>query len=401
MAARAYEYIIIGGGLAGASAVAGIRELDKNGPVLLAGAEQHLPYDRPPLTKKLWFGKKKVEDIFIKDRKYYDDNGVVLLTGRKIVSMNAREKTVMDEKGESHLYKKLLIATGGIPRRLSIPGGELEGVCYFRTLDDYLSTRQKSVQGASATVIGGGFIGSEIAAALSVNGVNVTMLFPGDYIVDRVFPDYLGNAVQQEFMNRGVNIINRDTPASIERKGKSFAVRTGKGRLINSEIVIAGIGITPEAGLAESASLGIENGIVVNEYLETSSPGIYAAGDIANFPYTALGKRVRLEHWDNALNQGKQAGRNMAGAHERYDYMPYFFSDLFEFGYEAVGDVDARLETYADWTKENETGTVYYLEDGRVRGAMMCGIWEKVGQARELIKKAEHVDRLSLSGAIR
>ena len=401
MVAKTYEYIVIGGGLAGASAISGIREIDKNGLVLLAGAEKHLPYDRPPLTKQLWFGKKEVGEIFVRDRKYYEDNGVTLLEVGRIVTINPSNKTVTDEKGKNHSYKKLLIATGGIPRRLSIPGGDNGGICYFRTLDDYLTTRQKSREGATALVIGGGFIGSELAAALTVNGLKVTMLFPGKYIARRVFPDYLGKAVQEEFIKRGISVLNGDKPAAIEKKDAAFRTRTEKGAIIESDILIAGIGIHPEADLAGSAGLEIEDGIAVSEYLETSDPDIYAAGDNAYFPYLALGKRMRIEHWDNALNQGRQAGRNMAGAHEPYDYMPYFFSDLFEFGYEAVGEVDSSLETYADWTEENRTGTIYYLKDGRVRGAMMCGVWEKVDLARELIKNRERVDRLSLSGAIR
>ncbi len=402
LSAGRYEYVIIGAGLAGASAIGGIREIDGNGPILLMGAEKHLPYDRPPLSKKLWSGKKKVEEIFIKDRKYYEENGVTLLEGRKAVSVDPVGKTVTDEKGGRHSYKKLLIATGGAPRRLPIPGGQTEGICYFRTLDDYLAARETSRKtGLAALVIGGGFIGSEIAAALSVNGVKVTMLFPEGHIASRVFPAYLGKAVQEEFIRKGVTVLNEDRPASIEKKRDGFLVRTAGGRALEAGMLIAGIGISPETALAESASLKLEDGIAVNEYLETSAPDIYAAGDNAHFPYIALGKRMRVEHWDNALNQGRQAGRNMAGAHEPYDYMPYFFSDLFEFGYEAVGEVDASLETYADWTEENRKGTVYYLRDGVVRGAMMCGVWGKVEQARELIKKRERADRLGLSGAIR
>jgi NADPH-dependent 2,4-dienoyl-CoA reductase/sulfur reductase-like enzyme len=166
-------------------------------------------------------------------------------------------------------------------------------------------------------------------------------------------------------------------------------------------MVIAGVGIAPSLDLPRKAGLQTANGIIVDDYLQASLPDIYAAGDVAFFPYRALGKQTRVEHWDNALNQGKWAGRNMAGAREPFTYMPYFFSDLFEFGYEAVGEVDARLETFADWQKENDTGVIYYLRDGQVRGAMMCNVWDKVEAARELIRKAEPVSKDSLRGLIR
>jgi len=165
--------------------------------------------------------------------------------------------------------------------------------------------------------------------------------------------------------------------------------------------VIVGIGIAPYLDLARNSGLQTANGIIVDEYLQASLPDIYASGDNAFFPYHVLGKQTRIEHWDNALNQGKWAGRNMAGAREPFTYMPYFFSDLFEFGYEAVGDVDARLETFADWQKENETGVIYYLKDGKVRGAMMCNVWEKVEAARTLIRKGDTMTPDKLRGAIR
>jgi NADPH-dependent 2,4-dienoyl-CoA reductase/sulfur reductase-like enzyme len=168
-----------------------------------------------------------------------------------------------------------------------------------------------------------------------------------------------------------------------------------------SDVVVAGIGIEPETKLAKSAALTVENGIVVNEYLQSSSPDVYAAGDNAYFPYQALGKNTRIEHWDNAINQGKMAGMNMAGAHTAYAYMPYFFSDLFDFGYEAVGQINSRLETFADWQKENDTGVIYYLESGKVCGAMMCNVWNKVDAARELIKGNKHLTAAELQGAIK
>jgi len=396
-----YSYVIVGGGLAGASAVEGIRERDKSGAILLIGGEKHLPYDRPPLSKKLWFGKKKVEDIFLHDQKFYDQNGVTVALGTKVTSLDAKQKNITTSDGKSHLFQKLLLATGGVPRALPVPGGDLEGICYYRYLDDYLRMRTEAAAGKSAVVIGGGFIGSEVAAALNINKVDVTMIFPEPYICSRVFPENLGMALQRQYRERGITVLAGEKPASFAKKGSRFVTITGGGRQIESDVVIVGIGIAPSLELAKSAGLLTGNGVEVNQHLQTSDPDIYAAGDNAFFPYQALGKQTRVEHWDNALNQGKCAGRNMAGAGEPYTYMPYFFSDLFEFGYEAVGDVSAELETFVDWQKENDTGVIYYLKDGRVRGAMMCNVWEKVDAARDLIRKAERMTPESLRGAIR
>jgi len=400
MAEQTFAYIIVGGGLAGASAVEGIRERDTKGAILLIGSEKHLPYDRPPLTKKLWFGKKKVEDIFLHDKNFYDQNGVVLSLGTTVTSIDTKVKKI-GVSGRTYTYQKLLLATGGVPRTLTIPGGDLEGICYYRSLDDYLRMRKDAAAEASAVVIGGGFIGSELAAALTINKIKITMIFPEPYIVNRVFPEGLGMALQQQFRDRGMTLLAGEKPASIAKKGTRFITTTASGKQVESDIVIAGIGIAPSLELAKGAGLRTGNGIVVNEYLQTSDADIFAAGDNAFFPYQALAKQTRVEHWDNALNQGKRAGLNMAGAHMPYDHMPYFFSDLFEFGYEAVGEVDAQLETFADWQKENDTGVIYYLKDGKVRGAMMCNVWEKVAAARSLIRKGARVTRDELRGMIK
>jgi NADPH-dependent 2,4-dienoyl-CoA reductase/sulfur reductase-like enzyme len=231
-------------------------------------------------------------------------------------------------------------------------------------------------------------------------GREVTMIFPEPYLVNRVFPEPLGRAIQKNYVDRGVRILDGDRPVSISRNGERFAVRTQNGAQIESDVVVVGIGIAPELNLATQAGLHTGNGIVVSERLQTSDPNIYAAGDNAFFPYRALGKSMRVEHWDNAINQGKYAGRNMAGAAAPYDYMPFFFSDLFDFGYEAVGEVDASLETYADWQDKFRTGVIYYLADGLVKGVMLCNVWEKVDAARQLIQKRETRARESLRGAI-
>jgi len=372
-----YDYVIVGGGLTGASAVEGIRELDKTGSILLAGEENHLPYDRPPLSKKLWFGKMNVDEIFLHDREFYDTHAVTLALGTKMAQLDPVKKTVTNTDGGTFGYGKLLLATGCKVRTLTIPGGDLDGICYFRSLDDYLRTRGVAAEGKSAVVVGGGFIGSELVAALNINKLNVTMIFPGTLLCDRVLPDYLGRAVQRRYLEKGVRVLASDKPVSFSKNGAKFITRTEKGEEIESDLVIVGVGVIPEMELAKNGGLEVGNGIVVNEYLETSRLDIYAAGDNAFFPYQALGQSMRMEHWDNALNQGKWAGRNMAGAHEPFTYQPYFFSDLFEFGYEATGEVDSKMETYADWRKENDTGVIYYLRDGKVRGVMMCNVWDK------------------------
>lgn len=395
-----YDYVIAGGGRAGIAAVEGIRELDTSGSILLVGAEAHLPYDRPPLTKQLWSGKKKVDDIFVHDAYWLDQQGVQFASGERVAEIRPDEKTIVTSSGRREIFGKLLIATGGFPRKLSIPGATLEGVTYFRSLDDYLALSQ-SPEGKRVVVIGGSFIGSEIAAALNMREARVTMVFPARHLVEHVFPEGLASAIQSDYEQRGIRILSEDKPISFapgERGG--LVVETRRGERLEADAIVVGIGITPETGLAEAAGLAVGDGIEVNEFLETSASGIFAAGDNASFPYQALGRRMRVEHWDNAVSQGAAAGRNMAGAREPFTYMPYFYSDLFEFGYEAVGDVSSRLRTFADWEEENETGTIYYLDDGRVRGVMLCNIWGKLADARTLIKSGVRVRESDLRGAV-
>jgi 3-phenylpropionate/trans-cinnamate dioxygenase ferredoxin reductase component len=396
-----YNYILIGSGLAGCWAVEGIRSHDTSGSILLAGSERYLPYDRPPLTKKLWFGKKKVDEIIVRPQQYYADNRVDVVFNIRAAKIDSVNRIVTFDNGTACHYDKLLLATGGVPRRLDVEGGDLDEIYYYRYLDDFLRLKSQVHEGTKALVIGGGFIGSEIAAAINVNKVDVTMLLREEYLVHNIFPRTLGSAIQDDYIKRGIKIFTQDSPVSIEKRNHHFVTRTKNGKEISSDVVIAGIGIEPEVKLAKTAGLAIDNGIAVNEFLQSSSPDIYAAGDNANFPYQALSRRMRVEHWDNSINQGKTAGMNMAGAHTAYTHMPYFFSDLFDFGYEAVGLVSSKLETFADWQKENNTGVVYYLEEGRVVGAMMCNVWEKVDAARELIKSNKLMTIPQLQGAVR
>jgi 3-phenylpropionate/trans-cinnamate dioxygenase ferredoxin reductase component len=401
MQEQRYSYIIVGAGLSGVSAAEGIRQLDPRGSVLLLGAEADLPYDRPPLSKQLWAGTKAVPEVVLHEGDFYQKLAVDLRRGVEVTQLDPSAHEVRDSSGTVYRYERLLLATGGSPRRLEIPGGDLDGISYYRTLADFRALRGAAAAGKSALVIGGGFIGSEMAAALRMNGLAVTMVFPSPWLVSRVFPESLGRHLTDHYRGKGVVVLAGDVPVSIRRQGGSYLTLTRGGREIRSDLVVAGVGIRPNVALARAAGLTTATGVCVDEFLQTSHPDIYAAGDLAFAPHPILGPR-RVQHWDNAAAQGKHAGRNMAGAGEPFTYIPFFFSDLFEFGYEAVGDIDSRLRTFADWQEENKTGVIYYLGDGgRVRGVMLCDVWGRVDAARALIEKATPVTEHELRGAIR
>jgi 3-phenylpropionate/trans-cinnamate dioxygenase ferredoxin reductase component len=372
-----YPHLIIGGGMTAAAAVQGIREVDPTGAIGVIGLDPHPPYQRPLLSKGLWKGKS-LERVWIN----VVSQGVDLHLGRTAQALDTAHKRVTDDQGTMYTFDKLLLAMGGTPRRLPWGGDD---VIYYRTLDDYQRLRALTEQGQRFAVIGGGFIGSEIAAALALNGKDVVMLFPGAGIGERVFGPDLSAFVTQYYRQRGVEVLVGETVQSLELRGGQVVLQTVAGRQVLVDGIVAGIGIEPNSALARAAGLEVDNGIVVDALLRTSHPDIYAAGDVANFANPALGKRMRVEHEDNANTMGKQAGRNMAGDHTPYDHLPFFYSDLFDLGYEAVGELDAQLEIVADWKEPFHEGIQYYLRDGRVRGVLLWNVWEQVDAARRLI----------------
>jgi NADPH-dependent 2,4-dienoyl-CoA reductase/sulfur reductase-like enzyme len=256
-------------------------------------------------------------------------------------------------------------------------------------------------KGKTFAVIGAGFIGSEIAAALALNKRQVTMIFPGKSIGERVFPHDLAQFVTDFYKQKGVELWAGEKVSGLETRGNQFAVKTNSQRELLVDGVVAGIGITPNVQLAEAAKLTVENGIVVDEFLRTSHPDIYAAGDVAAFNNPALGKRMRVEHEDNANTMGRLAGLNMAGKSEPYRHLPSFYSDMFELGYEAVGELDSRLETFADWKEPNKEGVIYYLQNKRVRGVLLWNVWGQVDAARALIAEAGTFGPENLKGRLK
>jgi 3-phenylpropionate/trans-cinnamate dioxygenase ferredoxin reductase component len=368
MAAK--RYLIVGGGMTANAAAQGIRELDASGEITILGAEPHPPYARPPLSKALWKGQAE-DSVWLPQAA-----GVKLLSGRRAVSIDRKGRRVTDDRGESHPYDKLLLATGGSPRKLPFGG---DAVVYFRTIDDYRRLRRS---GKRAVVIGGGFIGSEIAASLSMDGSKVTMVFPEDGICARAFPADLSAFVTGYYREKGVEVLTSDVPTAISDSG---TVRTRSGRDLAADVIVAGLGIVPETRLAEAAGLTVNDGIVVDASLRTTDPDIYAAGDVARFRSVVLEKEVRVEHEDNANTMGRLAGQAMAGASVAWRHVPMFYSDLFDLGYEAVGEIDSRLQTVADWKVPFREGVVYYLRDGRVRGVLLWNTWGQVDNARALL----------------
>jgi len=378
---RNYDYTIIGGGMTADAAVNGIREIDSKGSICVISSEPDAPYNRPPLTKALWKGEP-MDSVW----RHTEKHGVDLRLGRRATAIDVQRKTVTDDKNEVYGYNKLLIATGGTPRRL--PFGQ-EEIIYFRTLADYKRLRELTEKGKRFAVIGSGFIGSELAAALAMNHKEVVMVFPGGGICDRIFPADLSQFLNDFYRKKGVELRSGETVVNLERRGESLTLVTQGKQEITVDAVVAGIGIEPNVALARTAGLEVENGIVVDEFLLTSSPNIYAAGDVASVPNPALDRRLRVEHEDNANTSGKFAGRNMAGASEPYDHLSFFYSDLFDLGYEAVGELDTRATIIADWKQPHREGVVYYLNQDRVRGVLLWNVWGQVDKARELISSKQ------------
>jgi 3-phenylpropionate/trans-cinnamate dioxygenase ferredoxin reductase component len=373
---RSFRYLVVGGGMTGDAVCNGIHDADPEGSIGLVGQEPVAPYKRPPLTKGLWKGGDES-----KIWRNVEQHGAELVLGRSITSIDPAARTAVDDTGEEYEWERLILATGGTPRRLA---DAPDDVVYFRTLEDYRRVRGLSDGGARFLVVGGGFIGSEIAAALRSHGRDVTMVFPEPGIGWRTFPPDLSRFVTDYYREQGVDV----------RTETFFESADGY------DAVVAGLGIVPRTELAEAAGLEVADGIVVDVHGRAEGQDrVFAAGDVANFPMPALGKTGRVEHEDHANTHGRVVGSNAGGADERYEHLPFFYSDLFDLGYEAVGEVDSRNGTVEAWLEPNRKGIVAYVDDEqRPRGFLLWNVWDKVDPARELIIAGEPIDEETLRG---
>jgi NADPH-dependent 2,4-dienoyl-CoA reductase/sulfur reductase-like enzyme len=391
-----HDYLILGGGMAADAAARGIRELDETGTIGMVSMETHPPYDRPPLTKGLWKGTEE-EKIW----RGTADLGVEMHLGRRIIRLDPVERSAVDEGESTFTYNRLLLATGGRPRKLR---DAVPQVIYYRTVDDYHRLERLAQEGESFAVIGGGFIGSEVAAALAMNGKKVTIVFPEDGIGRKVFPEAVSQGLNTYYREKGVDVRPLAQVAAVRRHKDRMlvsAVERDRTETLQVDGVVAGIGIEPAVELAESIGLEVNNGIVVDERMCTSREGIWAAGDVASVPVPALGRHVRVEHEDQANTTGRHAGRSMAGDDQPLDHLSFFYSDLFDKGYEAVGDIDPeKLQVTIDWKDPMNEGVFYYLDGARLRGVVVWGAFGRMNEARALIREGRKRRPNAWKGAI-
>lgn len=370
---EAYTYLIIGGGMAGERGAEGIRKLDTAGTIALVAGEPYFPYDRPPLSKGYLTGKEGLEKVYLRPEAFYADNRIAVLRGVRATGVDPAARQVTLADGRVVGYEKLLLATGGVARRLDIPGADLPGSFILRTLADNEAIHAAAQKGKQVLVVGGSFIGSEAAASLAMVGLAVTMVFPDTRLLVKVGPEEVSAWLHEKYAAHGVRLLSGRRPARLEGAGRVERAVLDDGTVVAADLVVAGVGITLDTALARAAGLALDErgAVMVDEYLRTSDPHIYAAGDIANWPDPTFGKRLRVEHWDVARQQGLRAGRNMAGEGKPYGAVPYFYSDLFDLALEAWGDLSAWDQTVLRGTLASGRFYLFYFAQRRLSGVLV------------------------------
>ena len=325
------KYVIVGGGLAGFNAIPAIRERDPDGRLILVTEEKERPYDRVPLSKRYLQGALSRDGIFLRPPEFYDENRVELSTGRRATDLDVNTKRLSLDDGREVRYEKLLLATGGTPRRLPLPGADLPGIHYLRTLEDSDALKEAMAHARKLVVVGGGFIGCEVAAAGVMKGLDTTVIEVGPYLLNMAFDEPTGRWVTEYLASKGLKTRCGERAAKfLGRDGRVSGVETTGGATVPADLVVVGVGLAPNADLAKAAGIQVDNGIVVNDHLQTSAPDVYAAGDVARFFAPVFDRHLRVEHYDVAVRHGKVAGANMAAGDVAFTDLPYFFSDMFE-----------------------------------------------------------------------
>lgn len=397
MADREVDFLLIGGGLAAAQCAAELRRHGAEGSVLLIGREPEPPYERPPLSKEYLRGEAERADAYVNEPSWYEQNGVELLNGRNVMSLDPEARTVKVQGGEEVGFGKALIATGANVNILRVEGAENEGIHYLRAYGNSDAIRADAEAAEHVALIGGSYIASEVAASLAARGTRCTMVMMEDVALSRTFGEEAGRWFQERLEAHGVTVHGGEELEAFEGDGRVRSIVTKSGLAVECDAVVVGAGVRPDTMLAQRAGIEIgDGGIVCDAKLRTSAEDIYAAGDCCSYESVVHGRRIHVEHWDVAMQQGMHAARNMLGEERDYDVVPYFFSDLADWAsLEYVGP--AHEWDQEVWRGDREAGefSVWYLRGGRVAGALSVGRSEDLAEARRLL-----ADRVDVSGAV-
>jgi 3-phenylpropionate/trans-cinnamate dioxygenase ferredoxin reductase subunit len=395
VADRDTDFLLIGGGLASAHCAAELRKRGTEGSILLAGREPELPYERPPLSKEYLRGDSERADAHVNAADWYEENGVELLTGVNVMSLDPEARTAKLQGGDEVAFGKALLGTGAMVNILRVEGAENEGIHYLRAFGNSDAIRADAEAAGHVVLIGGSYIGTEVAASLTAKGVKCTIVMMEEVALSRTFGEDAGRWFQDKLEANGVTVYSGEELEAFEGDGRVRAVVTKSGLAIECDAVVVGAGVRADAMLAERAGLEVDDGVVCDSKLQTSAEGIYAAGDCCSYDSVIHGRRLRVEHWDVAMQQGMHAARNMLGEELDYTVVPYFFSDLADWAsLEYVGpahDWDEEI-----WRGDRAAGefAVWYLKDGRVAGALSVGRSEDLAEARRML-----ADRVDVSAA--
>lgn len=365
-----YKYLIIGGGMVAGYAAKELAERRlKANELAIVSSDTAVPYERPPLSKGFLAGKDDEAGIRINAEEFYREHGIELLRGTEVRALDCAKRVVNAGAGGEIGFEKLILATGATPRTLDIPGSKLSGIHYLRSLDDSKRIREAAAAAKRAVVVGSGFIGMEVAAVLAQKGIDTTMVVREDRIGKKIFTPAMSRSFETYFAARGVRFVKQAEVAEASGQGKLTAAVLNDRRRIECDLMVAGIGVRPVTELAAQSGLEVNDGVVVNEYLETRVTGIYAAGDVANYQDTLFDKRRRVEHWDNAVSQGQHCARALTGERAAFVHVPYFFSDVFDLSYEYWGDAEGADEVVERGDLSSTSYSVWWLKANRVVAA--------------------------------
>jgi 3-phenylpropionate/trans-cinnamate dioxygenase ferredoxin reductase component len=390
-------FVIVGASLAGAKAAEELRERGFDGRVVLIGTEPELPYERPPLTKDYLRGESEREKAYVHKAEYYEEQQIELITGTTVTAVDAGAATVTLDDGQELTYDRLLLTTGAEPRRLSSAGTELGEIHYLRSLADCDLLRERLDSANRVAVVGSGWIGSEFAASARMLGLEVALIDPLELPNERIFGPEIGAFYRDVHAEQGIELHLGDGLEAFEGDGAVQRVRTSSGKVIECDFAVVGVGVAPRVELARGAGLEVDNGIVVNEHLQSTVENVFAAGDVANAWHPFFERRIRVEHWANALNQGPAAARAMLGDSAVYDRLPYFFSDQYDVGMEYSGYATSWDQVVFRGERDGGEFVAFWLEGGRVLAGMNVNVWDVNEHVQALIRSGEPVDVAELT----